>query len=56
MGSVIIHEFEVEAQPPDSVEETPRGDSVPPPALLDAHKIARIVRHHKDRAMRVWAH
>ncbi len=56
MGSVVIHEFEVETQPPDSIGETPSGDSVSPPANLDAHEIARIVRHHRDRAMRGWAH
>ena len=56
MGSVVIHEFEVEAQPPDFTDETPPGDSVSPPASLDAHEIARIMRHHEDRTMRVWAH
>jgi hypothetical protein len=53
MASVIIHEFEVEAQPesPSAPSDTPA--EAPLPA---AHDVELTIRRQMERALRVWAH
>ena len=54
--SVVIHEFEVDAQP--SAPDVSEGASSPSfePPKLSAQDIERMLCREKERAFRVWAH
>jgi len=57
MPSVVISEFEIVAQP-----ERPSGEApmpVPPSgeaANIGARQIERLLRRHRERMLRIWAH
>jgi len=57
MPSVVISEFEIVAQ-----QERPSSDvpaPVPPSgeaANIGAQQIERLLRRHRERALRIWAH
>jgi hypothetical protein len=53
---VVINDFEVVTEPPSAppAQAAAEGQPVTPP--LPAHEVERILRHERERALRVWAH
>jgi hypothetical protein len=59
MRPVITNEFELVAAPPraDATSAAAAGEpSVTTPAQSPAQETERLIRHHGERALRVWAH
>jgi hypothetical protein len=56
MASVVIHEFEVEVPPESQTASTTPAASSAPEAHMGAQEVECIMRRHKERAARLWAH
>jgi hypothetical protein len=56
MASVVIHEFEVEVPPESQTASTTPAASSVPEAHMGAQEVECIMRRHKERAARLWAH
>ena len=53
--AVVINEFEVIPEAPPAQPNAP-AQEMPPPPQLTARDLARLMRHKRERALRVWAH
>jgi len=50
---IVIHEFEIVADPQPVEKQTAASSQPPQPTVLD---VKRAVQHTLDRSARVWAH
>ena len=56
MGSVVIHDFEIDVQREPRDFETPVAEETQPDRQPGAQEIERIIIRQKERFARVWAH
>jgi hypothetical protein len=54
--AVVIHEFEVDVQPPVKEARVSPAKSSSEPFKPAAQELERVLRREKERAIRVWAH